>query len=330
MEKFTKKINTFEPIKKYSEKTKNEIYSLIKENVTVRIDGNNSYIDGNGDISLNGIEDLTDVLYNYVQQEKAKQEVLTLEKVKLNLALGKVFNIKEVNEHIEAIKKDLIFMNNLKIFEQWVSENFGSSIDVIELNRLLNDKRFSKSVIENFRSLKWPYKKVLLSFIEKKTLDLPKILKTIKRFNLIEKFKRKKGNLNDKIEQVSKEVESTNEEFFIETFAILIATIVTCFLLGSGLLLILQGTREHDSSDTFLGIVAICVWILIVGGAWEGLRGDCVDSDNQKTEQSVKKSDNIAADSDTNIVKQIKTEDGKTINLIIIKKGDTYLVEEVK
>lgn len=106
MEKFTKKLNTFDT-RRYTDKTKNEIYSLIKENMTVRIDGNVGYIDGNGDISLNGIEELTDVLYNYVQQEKAKQEVLTLEKVKLNFALGKAFNIKEVNEHIEMINEKL-------------------------------------------------------------------------------------------------------------------------------------------------------------------------------------------------------------------------------
>jgi hypothetical protein len=105
MEKFTNKIDFIDE-RKFTDKTKNEIYSLIKENLSVKIDGNTGYIDGgiDADISLEGIEDLTEVLYNYVQQERAKQEVLTLEKVKINYAVGS-FNVKEINEHIEMINE---------------------------------------------------------------------------------------------------------------------------------------------------------------------------------------------------------------------------------
>ena len=223
-------------------------------------------------------------------------------------------------------------MNNLKMFEQWVSNNLGSSVNIGELNRLLNDKRLSETVIKNFHSLKLPYKKALLSFVENKTLDLSKMLKIIKRFKLIEKFKRKKGNLNDKIEQVSQEIETTNEEFFFEVIVILVAIILTCFLLGSGIILIFQGLRENDGS-LMPGILAICVWILLAGFfgmplkvTWETMKDD---SEKQKTEQS-KKTDNMTMDSDTTIVKQVKTDSGNIINLIIIKKGDTYFVEEVK
>lgn len=106
MDKFTDKIGKIDE-RKFTDKTKNEIYSLIKENVTVKIDGNKGYIDGNVDISIEGLEELTDVLYNYVQQEKAKQEVLTLEQIKINAAIGS-FNIKTINEHIENINEKLI------------------------------------------------------------------------------------------------------------------------------------------------------------------------------------------------------------------------------
>ena len=105
MEKFTNKIGSFDD-HKYTDKTKNEIYSLIKENVAVKIDGNTGYIDGDMDISLDGIEDLTEVLYNYVQQERAKQEILTLEKIKVNVAVGS-FNMKEINSHIDKINEKL-------------------------------------------------------------------------------------------------------------------------------------------------------------------------------------------------------------------------------
>jgi len=105
MKKFTDKIGSIDE-RKYTDKTKNDIYSFIKENVTVKIDGNTGYIDGNVDISIDGIEDLTEVLYNYVQQERAKQEVLTLEKVKINAAVG-TFNVKEINDHIESLNEKL-------------------------------------------------------------------------------------------------------------------------------------------------------------------------------------------------------------------------------
>jgi len=105
MEKFTSKIGSFDD-RKYTDKTKNKLYSLIKENISVKIDGNRGYIDGDIDISLDGIEDLTEVLYNYVQQERAKQEILTLEKVKVNYAVGS-FNVKEINEHIDNLNEKM-------------------------------------------------------------------------------------------------------------------------------------------------------------------------------------------------------------------------------
>ena len=107
MDTFTNKIGKFDD-HKYADKTKNDIYTLIKENMTIRVDGNKGYIDGNADISLEGLDELTEVLYNYVQQEKAKQEVLTLERVKLDAAVG-IFNIKKINENIGMINEKYKF-----------------------------------------------------------------------------------------------------------------------------------------------------------------------------------------------------------------------------
>jgi hypothetical protein len=103
MDKFTQKIGKFDE-RKYTDKTKNDIYTFIKENITIKIDGDRGYIDETADISLDGLEELTDVLYNYVQQEKAKQEVITLEGIKLNAAIGTI-NIKTINEHIENLNE---------------------------------------------------------------------------------------------------------------------------------------------------------------------------------------------------------------------------------
>jgi hypothetical protein len=103
MDKFTNKIGNFEE-HKYADKIKNDIYGFIKENLTVKIDGNKGYIDGNVDISLDGIDQLTEILYNYVQQEKAKQEVLTLEHIKAKAYTGS-FDVKGINDQITSVNE---------------------------------------------------------------------------------------------------------------------------------------------------------------------------------------------------------------------------------
>lgn len=103
MDKFTNKIGQIDQ-RKYSDRTKNDIYNFIKENLTIKIDGDRGYIDGNTDISLDGLDELTDVLYNYVQQEKARQEILTLERVKVTAAVGN-FNFSQINDQIENLNE---------------------------------------------------------------------------------------------------------------------------------------------------------------------------------------------------------------------------------
>ena len=104
MDKFTQKTSKIE-IRKYDDKTKNDIYNIIKENISVNIK-NNGYVN-NSSVSLDGLEELTDIFYNYIQKEKVKQEILTLEKMKLNTAIGRPFNVKNINEHIENLKEQL-------------------------------------------------------------------------------------------------------------------------------------------------------------------------------------------------------------------------------
>jgi hypothetical protein len=102
MDKFTDKLYKFDE-RKYTNKVKNDIYAFIKEHIGISIDGD-ANINGNADITLDGVDELTDVLYNYIQQEKTKQEILTLEQIKLNVAVGN-FDMRGINEHIESLNE---------------------------------------------------------------------------------------------------------------------------------------------------------------------------------------------------------------------------------
>lgn len=93
MEKFTSKIGEIEE-KKFTDKTKNKIYSMIKENLSVAESDDDTYI--------KGIEDLTNTIYEYIQREKIKQEIATLEKVKITAATG-TLNFKQINESIQNL-----------------------------------------------------------------------------------------------------------------------------------------------------------------------------------------------------------------------------------
>lgn len=110
MEKFTdKKLNeSAKELPKFFDKTKQEIYSLIKESVKANIQPNDAekmaQID-NVDITLTGIDELTDKLYNLVQKEKIKEEIMTLESMKVLLSNGNPFNFQTLNEQIEDLKK---------------------------------------------------------------------------------------------------------------------------------------------------------------------------------------------------------------------------------
>ena len=109
MRKFTDKLNESVQVQpKFVDKTKQEIYSLIKDNVKANIepkDGKIAQID-NVDISLTGIDELTDKLYNFIQKEKIKEEIVTLESIKTILVSGP-FNYTKLNEQIEQLKKQL-------------------------------------------------------------------------------------------------------------------------------------------------------------------------------------------------------------------------------
>lgn len=98
MRKFTDLNESIEQ-PKFFDKTKQEIYSLLKENM--KDSDKMSQIDDETDF-----DELTDKLYNFVQKEKTKQEIVTLESMKTVLVAGP-FNFQILNEQIDKLRKGI-------------------------------------------------------------------------------------------------------------------------------------------------------------------------------------------------------------------------------
>lgn len=100
MEKFSSLNEQTQLQPKYVDKTKQEIYSLIKDSMTV-VEPDNKM----NQIDID-IDELTNKLYNLVQKEKVKEEISTLESIKTIMITGP-FNFQHLNEQIEKLKKDI-------------------------------------------------------------------------------------------------------------------------------------------------------------------------------------------------------------------------------
>jgi len=109
MNTFTNQINeSAKPLPKFNDRTKQDIYALIKENVKASIDTpeDKTSQDGDVNVSIGGVDELTDKLYNYIQREKTKGEINVLESIKSLLVSGP-FNLIKLNNKIDELKKQL-------------------------------------------------------------------------------------------------------------------------------------------------------------------------------------------------------------------------------
>jgi len=106
MDTFTNKLNeSNKPLPKFNDKTKQELYSLIEENVKINVEeADDESTDKN--MSLSGVDELTDKLYNYIQKEKIKGEINVLESIKSILVAGP-FNLMKLDEQIQILKERL-------------------------------------------------------------------------------------------------------------------------------------------------------------------------------------------------------------------------------
>jgi len=89
---------TFEN-KKYKEKNKNVIYSMIKENINVNILNEGNSIE-NTKISLNGIDKLINNIESYVEDKILQERLKTLESIKSAIATG-TLSLEMINEEID-------------------------------------------------------------------------------------------------------------------------------------------------------------------------------------------------------------------------------------
>ena len=98
MKKFTDINRTFES-KKYTEKSKNEIYDLIKENIHISIEG--EILEGDVNIDLKGVKELVEKINEYINNVKIQEKVNTLKEIK-NIAATGTLSFERINEEIES------------------------------------------------------------------------------------------------------------------------------------------------------------------------------------------------------------------------------------
>jgi len=102
MKKFSEIGSTFEN-KKYQEKSKNVVYSMIKENMIMDIKPLNESKPANLDnikINLNGTNELVNSINKYVKDEILKERIKVLRSIKTAIATG-TLNLQMINEEIE-------------------------------------------------------------------------------------------------------------------------------------------------------------------------------------------------------------------------------------
>jgi len=101
MKKFSNVKNTLVP-NKYQNKMKNDIYSIIKENISVNINPsyNNVTMD-DVNIDLNGTGDLVEKINSYIRSQVIKERSNVLRSIRTSIATG-TLDIKKINEEIET------------------------------------------------------------------------------------------------------------------------------------------------------------------------------------------------------------------------------------
>lgn len=103
MKKFSEIGSNFEN-KKYTEKSKNEVHSMITENIVIGLNLLNENVSSNLDnvnTTLEGTNKLVEQIDEYVKREILKERVKVLQSVKSAIATG-TLSLQRINEEIEA------------------------------------------------------------------------------------------------------------------------------------------------------------------------------------------------------------------------------------
>jgi len=103
MKKFSEISSNFQN-KKYTEKSKNVVHSMIMENISINLNPLNENKPANIEnvkIDLEGTNKLVQKIDNYVKNEILKERLKVLQSVKSAIATG-TLSIQKINEEIEA------------------------------------------------------------------------------------------------------------------------------------------------------------------------------------------------------------------------------------
>ena len=138
--------------KKYHQKTKNDIYDIIKDNISVNVKNkdNVDLITENVKVDIEGISELVEKINKYVRKKMAEEKVRTLESIKSAIATG-TLSLERINEEIEVCqcaetcyepdeeniesKKDLLDVDTTPVddFDEEVDEDDDTLIVDVDL-----------------------------------------------------------------------------------------------------------------------------------------------------------------------------------------------------
>jgi hypothetical protein len=100
MKKFSEIGNKMET-KKYHEKTKNVVYDIIKENISVNLSGKEGLITEKVNVKLTGVDKLIEKINNYIKKKVNEEKIKTLLSIKSAIATG-TLSLEKINEEIEC------------------------------------------------------------------------------------------------------------------------------------------------------------------------------------------------------------------------------------
>lgn len=137
MKKFTLLDNEIKPKYESKDSLKNELFSLIDETLTIKLNSEESIDES---ISINGKEELVDKLKEFIYNIKRQERVSTLEHVKSNVYQN--FDMKWLNEQInfENLKNTITF--------NWQIEYFNQKNGKWQSLKEINDKYLDKYIQE--------------------------------------------------------------------------------------------------------------------------------------------------------------------------------------
>jgi hypothetical protein len=201
-------------------------------------------------------------------------------------------------------------VNNMKHLKLY--ENFNISSDYSLANQLLNDDVFMRKSMNFINSLPNKFKNILKEFFSQKKIDVDKLYKIEKRFNIFNKVK----NLYDKgirdINEIIDRIFPKNESSFL---VVLFAIIIMAFVIFVAVIGWIKISDWFDNRDKGgLGFILGLLWaLLVVGGFFVGIFA----LDDSTPEEKLKGKEEEISDIiiDTGIKKDtvilIKDKDGK-------------------